>query len=419
VPAEAPPSLPYFLRKPLQGSLYDWSAATAAEKGEPFGPPALTARFEFAVEGVPVVLEREVVHLHRDEELGEVRRPLRVVPRLEVALADSVLVWPLSRRDTRTVRVTLTSHERAPLAGRLLAVPDGPGLPAVAPVRFTIPPAADDEGTTVALPLTLQAPAGAGRHRLAIRAELDGGGRFDLAVPLIAYPHIEPTPYPHHAELDLTAADIKLPPLRRVGYVLGSSDRVPDYLRQIGVPVELLGPAELASARFESYDAIVIGSRAYESTPALARANPRLLDYVRSGGVLIVQYQQFPYFEGGFAPFKMELGRPADRVTDETAAVHVLEPASPLVNVPNRIGEADWQGWVQERGLYFPHSWDPQYHPLFAMADPGRPELRGALLVATVGKGRFVYTGLALFRQLPAGVPGAFRLFANLLAAPH
>jgi hypothetical protein len=148
----------------------------------------------------------------------------------------------------------------------------------------------------------------------------------------------------------------------------------------------------------------------------MARANPRLLAYVRGGGLMIVQYQQYPYVAGGFPPYKLEIARPQDRVTDETAAVTLLDPASPAFNVPNRIGPADWQGWVQERGLYFAHSWDPAWTPLLAMADRGDPEQRGGLLVAVVGKGKYVYTGLALFRQLPAGVPGGYRLFANLLA---
>jgi LmbE family N-acetylglucosaminyl deacetylase len=418
VPAGTPATVPYFLRRPLQGSLYDWSDATPAERGEPFGPPPLTARFHFTVEGIPVVVQREVVHLHRDEELGEIRRPLRVVPRLEVTLGESVLVWPLSRREARNVRVVVTSHARAPLGGTVQATldPPIPGFPAIAPVRFDIPAAEDDEGETVSVALTLPAPAAAGRHRILVTAQPENGEAADLAVPLIDYEHIRPTPFPHRSVIDLTAADIKVPKLHHVGYVRGASDRVPDYLRQIGIPVELLGPADLASGHFEHFDAIVIGSRAYETDSNLARANPRLLDYVRNGGLLIVQYQQYPFIEGGFAPAKLEMARPAERVTDETAAVHVLEPAHPVFTTPNKIGEADWQGWVQERGLYFPHAWDPVYKPLLEMADPGGPELKGSLLVANVGKGHYVLTSLALFRQLPAGVPGAYRLFANLLA---
>jgi hypothetical protein len=181
----------------------------------------------------------------------------------------------------------------------------------------------------------------------------------------------------------------------------------------------MLGPVDLESANLSRYDAIVVGSRAYETNPGLLRANRRLLDYVRNGGLVIVQYQQYPFIEGKFAPFPLEIARPHDRVTDETAAVQILDPASPVFNVPNKIGPADWEGWVQERGLYFAHTWDPAYTPLLSMKDPDTSDLKGGLLVAKVGKGIYVYTGLALFRQLPAGVPGAYRLFANLLGLGH
>jgi LmbE family N-acetylglucosaminyl deacetylase len=420
VPAGAAPTVPYFLHRPLAGSLYDWSDAAPAERGEPFGPPPLTARFSFVVEGVPLGLSREVVHQHRDEVIGEVRRPLRIVPAVEVAVAEAMQVWPLARREPKNLRVVVTSHRRAPLHGRLEVTATG-GWPAVEARPFDVAaaPADDnDEGEQVALALTLRPPAAlaAGRYPLRLAAVLDDGSRFDLAVPLIDYEHIRPTPWPHTAAIEISAFDLKLPPLRKVGYVRGASDRVPEFLRQAGVPVELLGAGELTGGDLARYDAIVVGSRAYESEPALTRANPRLLDYVRAGGLMIVQYQQYQFVDGGYAPYKLEIARPHDRVTDETAKVTVLEPTQPLFNVPNKLGDADWQGWVQERGLYFAHSWDPAYKPLLAMADPGGPEQRGALLVANVGKGKYVYTGLALFRQLPAGVPGGYRLFANLLA---
>ncbi|HTR02039.1 MAG TPA: hypothetical protein VMN82_02500, partial [Thermoanaerobaculia bacterium] len=164
------------------------------------------------------------------------------------------------------------------------------------------------------------------------------------------------------------------------------------------------------------YDAILVGSRAYETEPALAEANGRLLDYARAGGLVIVQYQQYAFVRGGFAPFALDIARPHDRVTDETAVVTILDAQSPLFHTPNTIGPADWDGWVQERGLYYAHTWAPEYAALLSMADPGGPDQRGGLLVARLGKGHYVYTGLAFFRQLPAGVPGAYRLLANLLA---
>ncbi|HVR95048.1 MAG TPA: PIG-L family deacetylase [Thermoanaerobaculia bacterium] len=410
VPEWAPPTVPYFLRQPLAGSLYDWSKAPADVRGEPFEPPPLVARFAFTIDGAEVVLEREVVHRHRDQVLGEVRRPLRVVPRVEVSAAEHLLVWPVARREPRRLQVHLSSNSDQPLRGRLEAVGTAP-WPAVEPRPFQLDPGGEQ---TVELALAPPRDFAPGRYKLQLAAVLEDGERFELAVPVIDYPHIRPTPRPEPATVEVSAADLRLPPLKRVGYVRGASDRVPEYLRQAGVPVELLGPREL-EGDLSGFDAIVIGSRAYEVDPALARANPRLLDYAKAGGLVIVQYQQYAYVEGKFAPLPLEIARPHDRVTDETAPVQVLDPAHPVFTTPNRITEADWQGWIQERGLYYAHTWDPAFVPLLAMADPDGPELRGSLLVAPLGKGHYVYTGLAFFRQLPAGVPGAYRLFANLL----
>ncbi len=176
----------------------------------------------------------------------------------------------------------------------------------------------------------------------------------------------------------------------------------------------MLPQGSLATADFSRFDDVVVGIRAYEVRPDLPAANPRLLAWVKNGGTLIVQYQQAGWAE--FAPYPMTFARPAERVTDETAPVTVLDATSPVVTRPNRIGPADWEGWVQERGLWFPHTWDSHWKPVFQMADPGEQPQQGALLVTQYGKGTAVYTGLDFVRELPAGVPGAYRLFANLLA---
>ena len=202
---------------------------------------------------------------------------------------------------------------------------------------------------------------------------------------------------------------------------MGAGDDVPAALAQLGIKVELLTPDALGGNGLDlsRFGTIVVGVRAYETRPDLAAANRRLLDWVRNGGTLLVQYQQAAWAQDGFAPYPLSFARPADRVTNETAAVTALEPASALLTRPNRIGPADWQGWVQERGLWFPQTWDPNWKPLLEMADPGEQPQQGALLVANYGQGTVIYTGLAFFRQLPAGVPGAYRLFVNLLAAGH
>jgi LmbE family N-acetylglucosaminyl deacetylase len=416
VPATAPPSVPYFLHKPLAGAVYDWSDTPAPVRGEPFGPPPLTARFSFTIEGVPVALDREVVHLHRNQALGEVRRPLRVVPEVELTAADDLLVWPEASREPRRLRVTLLSHSKGPVRGRLEATAAGENGagPTAAPVPFVLEAA--NEPLDLELVLTAPKTLKPGRSILNLAAVLEDGRRFDLGVPVIDYPHIRATPRPVPARVAVQTADLRLPSLKKVGYVRGASDRIPEFLRQIGVPIEMLGPEQLVSGDLGRYDAVVLGSRAYEIDPVLVRANRRLLDYVRNGGLVIVQYQQTGYFDNKLAPYPLEISRPLDRVTDETAAVTPLDPASPVFNTPNKIGPADWEGWIQERGLSFAKSWDPAWKPLLSMKDPDTSDLQGSLLVSKLGKGTYVYTGLALFRQLPAGVPGAYRLFANLLA---
>jgi LmbE family N-acetylglucosaminyl deacetylase len=413
VPAGAVPTLPYFLRRPLAAALYDWSDVPEAIRGEPFQPPALSAVARLRVGGVLLHLKRDVAWRFRDQAQGEVRRPVRAVPILEVSVDPDRIVWPTAQKAERRLEVTLTSNSPGPRSGRI-EVTAPPGWAAIAPIPFSTSGRGDRHFFEV--PLRPPSPFPAGRGAFRITAVADDGTRSSSSVRVLDYPHIPPTPMSDEASVDLVAADIRLPAVKRVGYVRGASDRVPEALQAIGVPLEVVDAKSLQSGDLSRFDAIVVGSRAYETEPALARANGRLLDYARAGGLVVVQYQQYQFVEGNYAPYKIEIARPHDRVTDETAPVKVLHPESPVFRQPNAITEADWGGWVQERGLYFAHTWDPAYTPLLAMNDPGQPEQQGSLLVAKLGKGLYVYTGLAFFRQLPNGVPGAYRLFANLLA---
>jgi hypothetical protein len=205
--------------------------------------------------------------------------------------------------------------------------------------------------------------------------------------------------------------------IKRVGYVPGPGDRVAESLAAVGYEVTLLPDERLASEKLEKYEAIVVGVRAFNSNPRLAQHKDKLLRYVETGGRLVVQYNtnsRIGPLNASVGPWPLEIGR--DRVTDEAAAMTALDPKEPLLKAPNALTPADFDGWVQERGLYFASKWDERYRPVFALNDAGEPPQKGALLVARHGKGTFVYTGLSFFRQLPAGVPGAYRLFANLLA---
>ena len=412
VPATGGPTVPYFLERPRQGDLYDWSGVSAEVRGEPFAPPPLSLRFGFTLAGVPVELEREVVYRKRDQAIGEVRRPLRAVPELEVSITPELVVWPAGQPHSKPLEIEIISNVDRPVRARVdVEVP----APWRAIESIDVELDASHLRRVIEVRLEADGSVTRGRHRVDVAVTSDGK-RFDRAIGMIDYQHVRPTALPRQASGDVSAGDIKLPDLRRLGYIRGASDRMPEALKRIGLPIEVLPAEALAAQDLSSFDAIVVGSRAYEVDPALLRINPLLLDYARAGGLLIVQYQQYQFVRGGFAPFPLEIRRPHDRVTDETAPVTVLQPDHPAFNVPNRLGEDDWQGWVQERSLYMAGTWDDAYQPLLAMADPGGEAKQGALLVARLGQGHYVYTGLAFFRQLPAGVTGAYRLFANLLA---
>jgi hypothetical protein len=203
----------------------------------------------------------------------------------------------------------------------------------------------------------------------------------------------------------------------RVAYVPGASDNVAPALQQLRVPLTVIQPAAVGTTDLSDFGAVILGPRVYESSPELVANNARLLDYARAGGTLVVQYQQYEITQPGIAPYPMTVARPHDRVTDENAPVRVLDSAARVLNVPNRITPADFAGWVQERSLYMPRTFDDRYHPVLSMNDPGAPANSGAILVAPVGRGTYVYTTLSFFRQLPAGNAGAARLFANLIGA--
>jgi hypothetical protein len=234
---------------------------------------------------------------------------------------------------------------------------------------------------------------------------------------IIEYPHVRPQRLFRDSGMYLQAVPITVPRSLVVAYVSGVSDAAAQALVQLGVQLTLVSPAELPLLDLGKYTTVVIGPRAYEVSPELRAYNPRLMDWVRGGGTLVVQYGQFEMAQPGMMPFPIGFTRPAARVTLEDAPVKVLDARSRLLTWPNRITEADWAEWVQERGLYMPSEIDPRYRTPLAMNDPGEPENRGAILDATVGKGRYLYTSLSLFRQIPGGVPGGVRLLVNMLSA--
>lgn len=427
---------PYFLRLPRVGDLYQWDPADKTSWGFPFEEPLLVVAGDLESGGRET---REVTFRGNDQASGEFRRPVVVVPRVDVRLDPELEIWPRTHQGPRTFTVTLTHGARDTTEGRVaLQLPAGWAEPAPQAYRLT----REDQQATVSF--TLRPPAGvrAGQYEVAALVTDARGRIFDVGLRGVEYPHIRPRTWARRATASVRIADLALPRLRRVAYLRGAADRVPEALETIGLPLELLRGADLGRD-LSRYDVIVVGPRAFETDPGVPAANERLLAYVRAGGTVIVQYQQYGYFLGGFAPYALTVGsRPPgtassaatvtrrdttrasstallgghDRVADETAPVTLLRPANIVALHPNRLGPADWDGWVQERGLYFARTWDPAWQAHLEMHDPGASTLRGGLLVARLGRGHYVYTGLSFFRQLPAGVTGAWRLFLNLLA---
>jgi hypothetical protein len=255
----------------------------------------------------------------------------------------------------------------------------------------------------------------AGEHVFQAVARV-GGQAYDEGFTLIDYEHIERSAMFADAEARVTVVPVAVRDGLKVGYIMGTGDDGPTAIRQMGASVELLTEVQVRDGAFSDYDVVVLGVRAYEARADVRAANDQLLDFARSGGTVINQYNQYQFSNGGYAPYGLTIGRPAPRVADETAAIAILEPDAPLFTTPNRITQADFDGWVQERGLYFASEWGDEYLPMLELNDPGEPARRGSLLVAPVGDGVYVYTGLSFFRQWAGRVPGAYRLFANLVS---
>jgi LmbE family N-acetylglucosaminyl deacetylase len=348
-----------------------------------------------------------------DPVQGEQVREVDAVPQVAANLDSNVYVFPDAK--SRPVSVSMRSFGigDTPLDATVsLVLPQGwKAEPQSVPVSF------NGKGAEAAATFNVTPPAG--ESTATIRAEVKvADARMADSITDIEYPHIPAQRILRAATAKAVRADIKRRGTR-IGYVMGSGDEVPNVLHQIGYDVTLLTDADLDSGNFAGYDAIVTGIRAYNTRKRLKAAHGNLMRYVENGGTMVVQYNtanglgDLVVATPGPYPFKVS----RDRVTVEEAPVRFIDPSHSLLNTPNKITAADFEGWTQERGLYFTTEWDAKYTPLFGMNDPGEPEKTGALLYAKHGKGAFIYTGLAWWRQLPAGVPGAIKAFANLVSA--
>ena len=402
VPADTRLSNPAWLEAPETG-LYP--VREPAWVGLPEEPAPLEAEVVLAFGGESITLRRPVAYRWTDPVIGERYRRLEVLPAVTVDVSNGMLLFPDAA--ARSLEVTLRSVRGASGTLALELPPGFTAQPVSAP--FTVAP---DGQSTVRF--TVTPPRSAARGTLRAVATVDGQ-RFDRELRRIDASHIPIQTWLPPATLQLTRADVAHAK-RRIGYLPGPGDDVPEALRQAGYEVTPLSVHDLREGALGRFDAVVFGIRAFNVEPQLEGLHGKLMDYVSSGGTVLVQYVTSNFIARAppdIGPFPFTVGR--GRVTDETAAVETS--GHPVLTAPNRIGPDDWVGWVQERGLYFAESWDPRYATPLSMHDPGEAPLKGSVLVARSGKGAFVYTGLSFFRQLPAGVPGAFRLFANLVDA--
>ena len=414
VPPTAQPSRAYFLEEPRDGELYRWPQDTRLW-AVPANPDLFHGNLSFEVGDLGGVEAWRAARFRGvDKATGEFVKPVQVVPALAVSLDPPLMAWPSGADGSREFTVTILSQTEGQMDGTVgLQIPEGwradpEGYP------FSLLEAGVE--ASFSFQVTRASGLTAGEYSVAAQVRADDGRAYQSGVTLVDYPHIRRGALFPSARSSVAVFPVSMLDGIRVGYVMGSGDGGAVAARQMGAEVELLGPDALKAGDFQGFDILVLGIRAYETRPDLVAANDRLLDFVKGGGTLIVQYNKYEYPRGGFAPFEVGISRPHDRVSDETAPVRILEPAHALFRVPNPIDSRDFEGWVQERGLYFLGNWDSEFLPLLEMADPGEEPKRGGLMVAGVGDGIYVYTGLAFFRQFPEGVPGAYRLFANLLS---
>ena len=404
VPQNTPYTEPYWLRNTHDGFTFQVLEQTLIGRDE--SPEAVTGRFLLQVAGQPITLEMPVVYKSNDPRQGETYRPFVIIPPVDTEIEQPVRVFATD--EPEPVQVTVrTGRSRA--SGKVaLQLPEG----------WTARPASYDFSLALkeqVAEFTFQVTPPAGQSVGEARAVATINGKdYDQHRVTIEYDHIPTQNLLLPASAKLVKLDIKKEG-QAIGYIMGAGDDIPQALEQIGYKVTLLSEDDMRPGYLKTFDAIMVGIRAYNTVPWLRYQNDKLLSYTKSGGTLMVQYNtDSRLVSESFAPYPLKLSR--DRVADETAEVRFAQPNHPVLNTPNKITEQDFQGWVQERGLYFPEEWDKQYEAVLSLNDPDEDPKEGSLLVASYGEGYYIYTGLSFFRELPAGVPGAYRLLTNLLS---
>jgi len=393
--------------------------------GAPFRPTPFRAVFRLKLGGAEITRELPVQYRYaKDIFVGEKRIELNVVPAFSARMTPTTAVVPAAlgaaaKPVTREIHVSVTNGTKgAAQATVTIEVPQSWQVaPAQAPLNFV----AEDESLTVRFAVTVPATVKLGDYkvRAVVTSAATGTDRFSSGYQEIDYPHIERRQAIKPAVTSLKVMNVKVAPNVRIGFIVGAGDQVPTALEQLGAKVDIIEPGDLAWGDLSRYDVIMTGVRAYERRKDLRAYNRRLLDFAERGGTVIVQYNKMEFNQAQYGPYPARVG--SGRVTDENAPVKVLVPDHPVFTFPNTIGESTWRGWVQERGLYFLGEKDAKYVDLLQMEDPfpDNPGVKlGSLVEARTGKGRWLYVGLGLWRQVPADVEGAYQLLANLISLP-
>jgi LmbE family N-acetylglucosaminyl deacetylase len=408
VSSTAAPTRPYFSRPSIEQPYYD--LLNPADFGRPFVPYPLSAWAAIRYRGQEITLGQVVQTVHRDTGLGVVYEPLVVGPPISVQVEPRAGIVPLDAKSFPLHVTVLSNVKNKAVASVKLELPQGWHSE---PKMFDFQSTQDGESKSLnfkVYPSSLTSRS----YELAAVAEY-AGKTYREGYTIAGYPGIGPSFLYSASNYKTVGTDVKVAPDLRVAYVTGSGDSVPETLLELGIPVTFLNANDIASADLSRFDAVLLGVRAYAARPELAINNGRLLEYVRNGGVLIVQYNT-PEFDHNYGPYPYVMGKDPEEVTDEASKVNILDPSNPIFNWPNKITTDDFTGWIEERGSKFMNSWDNRYAALLETADPGQSAQRGGMLYAKYGKGIYIYNAYAFYRQLPEGVPGAFRLMANILS---
>lgn len=406
IPLQTKYTSPYWLME--KGTLGTYKVTDMELVGEPETPRAFHVTFDLEIAGTVIPVEKPVIYRYAKPEKGELYQPFEIVPEATASFKDKVIIFA---DDTpKEIPVIVKAHADN-LSGTLaLRFDQGWTVP-----QDTKPFSIAKKGDEQTIYFTLRPPETETESYITSVIQLNGQN-ISKELISIDYDHVPMQTILLPSEAKTVRLDIEKAG-EHIGYIMGAGDEMPTSLEQIGYDVQIIDPLSILEGSLKEYDAVVLGIRAYNVIGELQFKQRFILDYVKEGGTLIVQYNTANRWGKQFeniAPYPLEIS--GDRVTNESSEVRILAKDHPLMNYPNKITSSDFNGWVQERGLYFPDTWGPEFTPILGMNDEGESEKKGSLLVAPYGKGNYIYTGLSFFRELPAGVPGAYKLFSNMLS---